>query len=171
MWQAMKLVDLDFHVTTLTRPLRGGEGVVVFLVHDDSQRSHIDPVPRRYVFQDLKPASIPMDTNIKPSPAQPSSTTDEFAQMRDAPCHEAVGSPRRSDLVPILRSALRPSRAPPRPCALGSWEATVPYINSHVAEVPEVGGGEVRLRLKLKRSDYYYRLFQQKERPRGGEIK
>jgi hypothetical protein len=57
-----------------------------------SQRSYLDSILRRYGFQDLKPVSIPMDTNIHLTTAQSPSTTAEFPQMRDIPYREAVGS-------------------------------------------------------------------------------
>ena len=57
-----------------------------------SQRSYIDSIIRRYGFQDLKPVSIPMDTGSRLTTAQCPSTTAEFAQMRDVPYREAVGS-------------------------------------------------------------------------------
>jgi len=57
-----------------------------------SQRSYIDSILRRYGLQDLKPVSIPMNTSIRLTTAQSPSTTAKFAQMRDVPYHEAVGS-------------------------------------------------------------------------------
>ncbi|GLB43841.1 putative encoded by [Lyophyllum shimeji] len=57
-----------------------------------SQRSYIDSILRRYGLQDLKPASIPMDTSVRLSSAQSPATMAEFAAMRDVPYHEAVGS-------------------------------------------------------------------------------
>ena len=57
-----------------------------------SQRSYLDSIIRRYGFQDLKPVSIPMDTNIRLTTAQSPSTTADFALMRDVPYREAVGS-------------------------------------------------------------------------------
>lgn len=57
-----------------------------------SQRSYIDSILRRYNLQDLKPVSIPMETSIHLSTSQSPATTAEFAQMRDVPYHEAVGS-------------------------------------------------------------------------------
>jgi hypothetical protein len=57
-----------------------------------SQRSYIDSIIRRYNLQDLKPASTPMETNLCLSSSQSPSTTAEFAQMRNTPYHEAVGS-------------------------------------------------------------------------------
>jgi len=56
-----------------------------------SQCSYIDSILHRYRLQDLKPVSIPMDTNIQLTTAQSLSTTVEFAQMRNVPYHEAVG--------------------------------------------------------------------------------
>ena len=57
-----------------------------------SPRSYIDSILRRYNLQDLKPVSIPMDPSIRFSTSQSPATTAEFAQMRDVPYHEAVGS-------------------------------------------------------------------------------
>ncbi|KAF5383863.1 hypothetical protein D9615_003633 [Tricholomella constricta] len=57
-----------------------------------SQHSYLDSIIRRYGFQDLKPVSIPMDTNVRLTSAQCPATTAEYAQMRDIPYHEAVGS-------------------------------------------------------------------------------
>jgi hypothetical protein len=57
-----------------------------------SQRSYLESILRRYGFQDLKPVSIPMDTNIRLTTAQSPSTTADFALMRDIPYREAVGS-------------------------------------------------------------------------------
>jgi len=57
-----------------------------------SQRSYIESILRRYGLFDLKPVSIPMDTNICLTTAQSPSTTSEYAQMRNVPYHEAVGS-------------------------------------------------------------------------------
>jgi hypothetical protein len=57
-----------------------------------SQCSYLDSILRHYGLEDLKPVSIPMDTNIRLTTAQSPSTTSEFAQMRDVPYHEAVGS-------------------------------------------------------------------------------
>jgi hypothetical protein len=47
---------------------------------------------RRYGFDNLKPVSLPMDSNAQLSSAQSPSTTEEFAKMRNIPYHEAVGS-------------------------------------------------------------------------------
>ena len=57
-----------------------------------SQRSYLDLILQQYGFQDLKPVSIPMDTNIRLTTAQSPSTTAEFPQMCDIPYREAVGS-------------------------------------------------------------------------------
>ncbi|GLB45851.1 putative reverse transcriptase (RNA-dependent DNA polymerase) [Lyophyllum shimeji] len=50
------------------------------------------------IKRDLKPTSIPMDTNFRLSYAQSPATTAKFAAMRDVPYHEAVGS-----LISMLR--------------------------------------------------------------------
>ena len=57
-----------------------------------SQHSYIDSILCRYGLQDLKPVSIPMDTNIQLTTAQSPSTTAEIAQMHNIPYHEAIGS-------------------------------------------------------------------------------
>jgi len=56
------------------------------------QCSYIDSILCQYGLQDLKPISIPMDTNIQLTIAQSPSTTAKFAQMRNVPYHEAVRS-------------------------------------------------------------------------------
>ena len=57
-----------------------------------SQRSYIESILRQYGLFDLKPISIPMDTNIRLTTAQSPSTTSKYAQMCNVPYHEAVGS-------------------------------------------------------------------------------
>jgi len=57
-----------------------------------SQRSYIESILQQYGLFDLKPVSIPMDTNIRLTTAQSPSTTSEYAQMRNVPYHEAEGS-------------------------------------------------------------------------------
>ncbi|KAF8650939.1 hypothetical protein AX14_008525 [Amanita brunnescens Koide BX004] len=57
-----------------------------------SQRSYITSIICRYGFEDLKPVSIPMDVNIRLTTAQSPSTSAEYAEMRDIPYHEAIGS-------------------------------------------------------------------------------
>ena len=57
-----------------------------------SQRSYLASILRRYGFEDLKPVSISMDVNICLTTAQSPSTPAEYAEMRDKPYHEAVGS-------------------------------------------------------------------------------
>ena len=57
-----------------------------------SQRSYISSILCRYNFQDLKPVSIPMDTNIRLTTSQSPSTTVEIAKMCDIPYHKVVGS-------------------------------------------------------------------------------
>ena len=57
-----------------------------------SQHSYISSILRQYNFQDLKPVSIPMDTNIRLTTSQSPSTTVKITEMRDIPYHEAVGS-------------------------------------------------------------------------------
>jgi Reverse transcriptase (RNA-dependent DNA polymerase) len=57
-----------------------------------SQCSYINSILRCYNLQDLKPISTPMETNLKLSSSQSPATTAQFAQMRDVPYHEAIGS-------------------------------------------------------------------------------
>ena len=57
-----------------------------------SQRSYIESIARRYGFEDLKPVTTPMDTNIKLSTAQNPSTGAQYAAMRHIPYRKAVGS-------------------------------------------------------------------------------
>ena len=45
-----------------------------------------------YGFDDTKPVSTPMDTNICLTSAQSPTTTEEFVRMRNIPYHEAIGS-------------------------------------------------------------------------------
>ncbi|KAF8702928.1 hypothetical protein AX14_014297 [Amanita brunnescens Koide BX004] len=57
-----------------------------------SQRSYLASIIRRYGFEDLKPISIPMDVNIRLPTTQSPSTSIDYAEMRDIPYHETVGS-------------------------------------------------------------------------------
>jgi len=57
-----------------------------------SQRSYIDAILRRFGFEDLKPVSIPMDTQVTLSTATSPASTADFAAMRNVPYREAVGS-------------------------------------------------------------------------------
>jgi len=57
-----------------------------------SQHLYINSILHRYGLEDLKPVSIPMDTNIHLSTAQYSSTTANFTKMCDISYHEAVSS-------------------------------------------------------------------------------
>ena len=90
-----------------------------------SQRSYIDSIIRRYGFQDLKPVSIPMDTNVRLTTAQSPSTTADFALMRDVPYREAVGSlmyaalGTRPDIAFAVQTVSRFSSNP----GLAHWEA------------------------------------------------
>ena len=56
-----------------------------------TQRSCIESILRQYNLQDLKPVSSPMEPHIRLTSSQLPQTTEEFAQMRDVPYHEAVG--------------------------------------------------------------------------------
>ena len=55
-----------------------------------SQHLYINSILWCYGLEDLKPVSIPMDTNIRLSTAQSPSTTTDFAKMHNIPYHEAV---------------------------------------------------------------------------------
>jgi hypothetical protein len=57
-----------------------------------SQKSYIDSVLKRYGLEDAKPLAIPMDPNTKLSNTQSPVTTREYAEMRDVPYREVVGS-------------------------------------------------------------------------------
>ena len=57
-----------------------------------SQHSYIDSILRRYGLEDAKPASTPMDPNVRFSSAQSPTATDDIAKMWDVPYHEAIGS-------------------------------------------------------------------------------
>ena len=57
-----------------------------------SEWSYLKSILWQYGLQDLKPASIPMDTNICLITAQSPLTTADFTLMRNVPYREAVGS-------------------------------------------------------------------------------
>ena len=57
-----------------------------------SQRPYIDSILWRYGFDEAKPVSTPMDTQIRLLSDQSPNTTEEFAKMCNIPYHEAVGS-------------------------------------------------------------------------------
>ena len=57
-----------------------------------SQCLYIESSLCRYGFEDAKPVSLPMDTATKLTTSQSPSTTEEIAQMRNIPYHEAVGT-------------------------------------------------------------------------------
>ena len=57
-----------------------------------SQNSYIDSILHRYGFKDSKQISTPMDPNVQLTSAQSSTTTKEFAAVRNVPYHEAIGS-------------------------------------------------------------------------------
>ena len=90
-----------------------------------SQRSYINSILRRYGFDDAKPISTPMDTNVRLSSAQSPSSTEEFAKMRNIPYHEAVGSlmyaslGTRLDITFAVQSISRFSTKP----GIAHWEA------------------------------------------------
>jgi len=90
-----------------------------------SQCSYIESMLRRYGFDDLKPVSLPMETNIHLSSAQSPQTTQEIAQMRNIPYHEAVGSlmyaslGTRPDITYAVQTVSRFSKNP----GLAHWEA------------------------------------------------
>ena len=105
-------------------------GIEVRRVREDkrimlSQRSYIDSILRRYGFDDAKPVSTPMDTNIRLTSAQSPTTTEEFAKMRNIPYHEAVGSlmyaslGTRPDITFAVQTVSRFSSKP----GIAHWEA------------------------------------------------
>jgi Reverse transcriptase (RNA-dependent DNA polymerase) len=57
-----------------------------------SQRAYIDSIIRRYNFDDLKPASTPMQHGLLLSMSPIPNTMATWALMRDVPYREAVGS-------------------------------------------------------------------------------
>ena len=72
-------------------------GIEVHQIREDkrimlSQRSYIKLILQHYGFDDTKPISTPMDTNIRLTSAQSPTTTEEFARMCNIPYHEVVGS-------------------------------------------------------------------------------
>ena len=89
------------------------------------QRSYIDSSLRRYGFEDIKPVSLPMDTSIKLTSAQSPSTTEEIAQMKNIPYHEAVGTlmyaslGTRPDITYAVQTVSRFSKNPGN----AHWEA------------------------------------------------
>jgi hypothetical protein len=90
-----------------------------------SQHSYIDSIIARYNFQDLKPASTPMETSIRLSTSQAPATTLEIAKMRDIPYLEAVGSlmyaslGTRPDISFAVQTVSRFSKNP----GLAHWDA------------------------------------------------
>jgi len=68
--------------------LRDREGRTIHL----SQRAYIDAILRRFNFDDLKPLSTSMDTQIRLTSEQSPKGAAEFAAMRDVPYREAVGA-------------------------------------------------------------------------------
>ena len=72
-------------------------GIEVRRIHEEhiiflSQCSYLESILRRYGLDELKPVSLPMETNAHLTSAQSPSTTEEFACMWNIPYHEAVGS-------------------------------------------------------------------------------
>ena len=57
-----------------------------------SQRSYITSILRRFNLDELKPLSTPMQPGLLLSMCQTPKTTAEWAQMRDIPYREAIGS-------------------------------------------------------------------------------
>jgi hypothetical protein len=57
-----------------------------------SQPSYIDSILHRYNFVDVKPLSMPMDTQVRLTLEQAPSSPAEFAAMRDVLYREAVGT-------------------------------------------------------------------------------
>jgi hypothetical protein len=57
-----------------------------------SQKSYINSMLSRYGFENIKPVAMPMDPSMHFSTSQSPKTTQEFAEMKDKPYREAVGS-------------------------------------------------------------------------------
>jgi hypothetical protein len=57
-----------------------------------SQASYIKAMLQRYGFESIKPRATPMDPNTKLSKSDAPKTSKEFAEMKNRPYHESVGS-------------------------------------------------------------------------------
>jgi len=57
-----------------------------------SQCAYLDSILRRYHLTDLKPLSMPMDTQVQLTSEHAPATPAEFAAMRNVPYREAVGA-------------------------------------------------------------------------------
>lgn len=57
-----------------------------------SQRAYIDSILRRFSFEELKPASSPMEPHTQLTSSQAPATAHEVSIVRDAPYQEAVGA-------------------------------------------------------------------------------
>jgi len=97
------------------------EECIIFL----SQRSYLESILRRYGLKELKPVSLPMETNARLTSAQSPSTTEEFAHMQNVPYHKAVSSlmyaslGTRPDITYAIQSISRFSKNP----GVAHWDA------------------------------------------------
>ena len=57
-----------------------------------SQEAYVNDILRRFNFDELKPASTPMDPTLALSTSQAPQTTAEMTAMRHVPYREAIGS-------------------------------------------------------------------------------
>jgi len=57
-----------------------------------SQHAYIKSILTQYNFNDLKPSSTPMDSNMQLTISQSPTKLDDITQMQNIPYHEAVGS-------------------------------------------------------------------------------
>jgi hypothetical protein len=57
-----------------------------------SQKSYITTIISRYGFENVKPVAMPMDPSMNLSTSQSPKTAQEFAEMKNKPYREAVGS-------------------------------------------------------------------------------
>ena len=119
-------------------------GIEVRRIREDkrimlSQRSYIDSILRRYGFDDAKPVSTPMDTNVCLSSAQSPSSMEEFVKMHNIPYHKAVGSlmyaslGTRPDITFAVQSVSRVSTKP----GTAHWEAVrlqPYYLYNHIIQ-------------------------------------
>ena len=67
-----------------------------------SQRSYIDSILRRYNFQDLKPVSIPMDTNIRLTTSPPQLSKSPKCETSPITKQLALSCTQHSVLAPTL---------------------------------------------------------------------
>ena len=118
----IKITDLgELHWILGIEIQRTRENRQIFLL----QRSYIESILQRYGLDDIKPVSLPMETNVRLSSAQSPTTTEEFTRMQNIPYHEAVGSLMYASLrtCPDITYAVQTvSRFSTKP-GLPHWEA------------------------------------------------